>query len=594
MQNSKDLTQMTETGRGDADLARWMDCCRVFQIDSNETGMKQRVHIAGIKQPLFQYQAFSVYWQMINSRQFGGGFVADMPGLGKTLGFLALLVVERQLCVLWRDVEKSRTAKDGRHLQLRGQVKTDVCPSQDERPGWIACPCAFINPTSQMLPQPGVRLAVVPAALMSNWRAEWNKSIDTTCKELGMQLLLAHEGSVADRAHRSQIAGFPANVSMLRAVKTVHGMDLAKENQERFLVLTTAQSCDAWVDKFKYGGPRSKVQTMELNLLRNKFVWTLGGYKYNIQFGIACADESHEEYSIDKGRAGVLARLPGQPMCWGYSGTPLDRSVRGLEGILWALEKQAKKMDPESVVSGWAQGEQKNFRREVFDKLCRDFESYTRSGTNDAAALDSLEKALSPFLRTFMIRRTSDNHWFGHPIVALNSNLHRDTFLQHNGKFDEQIKALSPEIEADAADRLQKLQALWDNAPETQRAPERPCALGFNNSIHTQYKLRILATCPALVKLTTGENSLALKTDELKKWRGQNENNSPYAKNLAEIVETSPKLLWLRQFILDLEQWRDSSGAEHKIIIISNFNCITFLVKLVSPSTLPLPCVLTL
>jgi hypothetical protein len=59
-------------------MRRWLDCCRLFQIDPSKTGMKERVHIVGIKQPLFQYQAFSVYWQMLNSRRFGGGFVADI------------------------------------------------------------------------------------------------------------------------------------------------------------------------------------------------------------------------------------------------------------------------------------------------------------------------------------------------------------------------------------------------------------------------------------------------------------------------------------------------------------------------------------
>lgn len=560
-------------------MKRWLDCCRLFQIDPSKTGMKERVHIVGIKQPLFQYQAFSVYWQMLNSRRFGGGFVADTPGLGKTFVFLSLIVVERQLCILWDEVNQSRKTKDGKHLPLTGQLADDVCPSRNDRPGWIACPCVFSNPTSQMPAQPGVRIAIVPTSLMSNWRVEWRKAIDTTCEDLDMRLLLAHEGSVADRAEMNEMAIWPANITALRADKVEKAPDSAKANQDRFLVLTTAQSYDAWIERFKYGGQRVMVQ--ELNVLRTKYGWT-SGFKQNIQFGIACVDESHEEYNIEKGRGGVLGRLPGNPMCWGYSGTPLDKSPRCLEGVLWALEKQAKKIDIESVASGWAQShEMKNFRREVFDKACKEFESGIRSGTFNAAILENLEKQLLPFLSTFMIRRTPESRWFGHPLLALNSNLHRDVFLMHNEKYDKEIKALTPEIEADAADRLQKLQAMWDKAPEIQRPLERPRALGFNNKIHTQYKLRILATCPALIKLTTGENALTLKTDELRKWRGGNEKNSPYAKNIIEIFENSPKLMWLRECILDIEKHRDIDGAEQKMIIITNFNCIAFIVKLV-------------
>jgi hypothetical protein len=584
LQNFKGLTQLTEPRGDESDIKRWLDCCRVFQIDPSETGMKERVHIVGIQQPLFQYQAFSVYWQMLNSRRVGGGFVADTPGLGKTLMFLSLIVVERQLSILWDQVNQSRKAKDGKHLYLTGQLPGDECPSQNERPGWIACPCAFSNPTSQMPAQPGVRIAIVPASLMSNWRAEWKKSIDPTCKDLDMRLLLAHEGSVADQATTSQMANWPANIVALRANKIVKAQDSARENQERFLVLTTAQSYDGWIEKFKYGGPRSNVVTLELILLRNKYAWVKGGFKYNIQFGIACADESHEEHIIDKGRAGVLARLPGNPFCWGYTGTPLDKSPRDLEVILWALEKQARKMDPESVASGWAQSKElKPFRAELFDKVCKEFESCVKIGTSTAAAIAKFENRFLPFLTKFMIRHTPETRWFGHTLLTLKSNLHRDVFLGHNGKYDGEIEALAPEIEADAAARLHKLQKLWDNSPEIQRALERPRALGFNNKIHTQYKFRILATCPALIRLTTGENALTLKTDELKKWRGNNEKNSPYAKNLVEIFESSPKLMWLRECILDIEKRRDVDGAEHKMIIITNFNCIAFIVKLVSP-----------
>ena len=581
IQNANGLGQLTEPGADESDMKRWLDCCRLFQIDPSETGMKERVHIVGIRQPLFQYQAFCVYWQMLNSRRFGGGFVADMPGLGKTLIFLSLIVVERQLCILWDEVNKSRMAKDRSHLPLTGQLADDVCPSQKDRPGWIACPCVFSNPTSQMPAQPGVRIAIVPASLMSNWRAEWKKVIDTTRQDLDMRLLLAHDGSVADRAESTQMADLAVNITALRANKTHKAPDSAKANQERFLVLTTAQSYETWIDKFKYGGTRSHVMIPVPNIVRTKIVWA-PGFKYNIQFGIACADESHEEYNVEKGRAGVLARLPGNPMCWGYSGTPLQKSPRCLEGVLWALEKQAKKIDMESVASGWAQsGDLKDFRREVFDKLCKDFESCNKSGTTNPATIGSLEQRLLPFLTTFMIRRTPEARWFGHPLVTLNSNLHRDVFLKHNDKYDKEIKALAPEIEADTADRLKKLQDIWDKAPAAKRSPERPRVLGFNNKKHSQYKLRILATCPALIKLTIGENALTLKTDELKKWRGNKEKNSPYAKNLTEIFENSPKLMWLRECILDLQKQRDEEGAEQKMVIITNFNCIAFVLKLV-------------
>jgi hypothetical protein len=519
---------------------------------------------------------------MLTSRKFGGGFVADMPGLGKTLTFLALLVVERQLCILWNEVNRSRGAKDGKHLPATGQFEDDVCPSQRERPGWIACPCTSSSPTSRMQAKPGVRIAIVPVSLMSNWREQWKEHIDDSREDLAMQLLLAHQESVAYRTDTSQMADFAANVSALRANKVVKAPDSAREGQERFLVLTTAKAYDAWIDKFKYGGPRTTVVIPELNVLRTKFMWARGGFKYNIQFGIACVDESHEEYTINKGRAGVLARLPGNPWCWGYSGTPFDKSPRCLEGVLYALEKQAIKTDQQSLASGWAQNEElKPFKREVFDRLCKDFEHYVRFRTSNADALDGFVKKFSLFISTFMIRRTTETQWFGHSLVALKPSFHRDIVFAHNEEYDEEIKALTPEIEADIADRLQKLQALWDNTIESKRTPERPTVLGFNNSIHAQYKLRILATAPALIRLTTGENALTLKTDELKQWRSHLM-LSPYEGHIDDIFFSSPKLLYLADLIEELDRHKDMEGREEKMIIVTNFNCIAFIVKLVS------------
>jgi hypothetical protein len=582
--NKKELNQLTKPGGDETNLIRWLDCCRLFQIDPNATGMKDRVHVAGLRKPLFQYQAFAVYWQMVNSRRVGGGFVADTPGLGKTLTFLALLVVERQLAVLRKEVDDSRVAGTTEaHLPFK-QNAMDVCPSQASRPGWIACPCAFSNPTSQWSPKVGVRIAILPESLMSNWRAQWKEHIDTKELKLGMKLLLAHAASVADRADIAEMADFHENVSLLRANKVKARPDAAKANQERFLVLTTAAAYDAWISKFKYSG-----KSLDLNVRRSKNESSVFATKYNIQFGIACADECHEDYIIGKGRAGVLARLPGNPWCWGYSGTPFDNTPRCLEGVLWALEQQAPKPNVTSLETGWQQisepGGLQNFRREVFDNLCKNCKADTKSKADsgsfiEEAFADDFVRKFSSFLYTFMIRRTPDSKWFGHGLVTLKPSVHRDIFLVHNSKYDAEFEALHTELKTDYEYRLKKVQEMWDKSPKDKRSIKAPTELGFNNRMHSLYKFRILATCPALIRLTTGPNALTLKTDELKKWRN-NENGSPYARNLTEIFESSPKLIWLRACIMDTDKQRDCDGKEQKMVIVTNFNCIAFLIKLV-------------
>lgn len=147
----------------------WESCCRMFQIDPTQNTPHDRVKIAGLHEPLYRFQAFSVFWQMVQSRNAGGGIVADSPGLGKTLTYLALLVVERQLTILWQRVELSRTNKDNLHLPAKGQFVGAVCPNPAGS-GWICCPCANEGPTSQLPPIPGVRMALVPASLVGNVR----------------------------------------------------------------------------------------------------------------------------------------------------------------------------------------------------------------------------------------------------------------------------------------------------------------------------------------------------------------------------------------------------------------------------------------
>lgn len=563
--------------------ADWDSCCRMFQVDSYKTSLDDRVPVAGLHQPLFQYQAFAVFWQMIMSRNAGGGIVADSPGLGKTLTFLAMLVVERQLSILWQDVEVNRQIGSRKHLPKEGQNIDDVCPSQGRpnRHGWILCPCVESGPTSRMEPNHGVRLALVPPALITNWRLQWQQHINLAVIELDMRLLVTSQDSQG--FGHFQLADRAENINALKATEVGRGPDSARPGQERFLVLTTAQSYDSWADKFKRGGPGTTVEALETSVINgDNFRWKKGQYKYRIQFGIACADESHEEVRGTQGRVDILARLPGNPWCWGYSGTPFSHSPRSLQGILSAIEKQCVRPDITSTVTRWSRHAlYKQFTKQIFDKLCADFVEYAKNKRQNQDMLDTLLQRLQSFLTTFMIRRTPDTQWFGHDLVGLGPSIHQEINLTHNRQWDEAIAALEPGIQDYMADRLRLLQRDWNRVPPQERTTPEPTSLGFRNTVNTRYLLRILATCPSLVKFIDQRNEFSLKNEEIKQWRGNSEKRSPYAKNIKEIFEHSPKLLWLRKFLIDLDETRDVNGDEQKVIILTSFNCIGLVTKLV-------------
>jgi hypothetical protein len=586
----EELAQMDKAEKVEINERRadWENCCKMFQVDPTKTSLQDKVEVAGLKEPLFQYQAFGVFWQMIQARNAGGGIVADSPGLGKTLTFLAMLVAERQLSILWQDVHLNREIESGKHLPYEGQREGDVCPyfSRRPRPGWILCPCQNSGPTSKMYVNYGVRLVLVPAPLIANWRKQWAQHIDHTNTMLDMRVLIASQDPDIERF---QLASSATNINSLKATEEERGPDKAKSGQERFLVLATAQSYDSWIEKFRRGGPGTDVENLtQAGPNSSRVVWTPGQYKYRIQFGIACADESHEDVHSSEGRVSILARVPGNPAIWGYSGTPFDHSPRCLQGILTAIERQGVKRDPMSTDTRWSSDAlYRQFTGHVFEKLCNDFTEFAKIKKPSQDALDSIFKRLHPFLTTFMIRRTQDTQWFGHELVELAPNIHQDISLTHNCKWSEAIAALEPSLSAEMAVRLRSIQKTWDKTPAHQRSSTRPQALGFRNTVNAKYQLRILATCPSLVKFLQKNNPLTLKNDEMKQWRNNNEKRSPYSRDLREIFENSPKLMWLRKFLIDLDETRDAQGNEQKVIILTNFNCIGLITKLVSflPST---------
>jgi len=294
LQNRDELSQIRPM-RKDRDefeppsnLERWKQCCAMFQIDYMKIGIDELVHVAGLKTPLYQYQAFGVWWQMYTSRRLGGGIVGDEMGLGKTLSFLAYIVVERQLAFLCDDIEKSRKGHDGkpdgRHLSLTTAPNTIFrCPSEESRGrGWIVCPCVPGSATSNMPAMQGCRLAIVPPTLVPQWHKQWKDHIDENQRQLGMRIAIAKAGYF-DPNERLDIhdARHSKNIDLLGAQRKPNseggphgsGPDEPRPGMERVLLLTTAKDYKSWVVKtFSYDGYVEKLS----GPLRNKREWVKG------------------------------------------------------------------------------------------------------------------------------------------------------------------------------------------------------------------------------------------------------------------------------------------------------------------------------
>jgi hypothetical protein len=75
---SKACEQMSE--------AQWLEFCRFWRlVDSSEArSHKLRIQVPGMKRSLFPYQAYLIWWQLLqNGSSIRGGICGDEMGLGK-------------------------------------------------------------------------------------------------------------------------------------------------------------------------------------------------------------------------------------------------------------------------------------------------------------------------------------------------------------------------------------------------------------------------------------------------------------------------------------------------------------------------------
>lgn len=318
-----------------------------------------------------------------------------------------------------------------------------------------------------------------------------------------------------------------------------------------------------------------------------------------IVFGIAMIDELHEEGHWQKGfgRSNVLAELPklNQPHIWGYSGTPFSTSPRVLEGVLWALESHYPKKNMANKKTGWEESAGLiPFSNTNFNTMCINFNALNQFlGKPDAAFRDRAKNFFDGFsyiLRTFMLRRTADTSWFGRPLLALKPHVHSDISFRTNSfhtSFSDQLEQLRDVIDIELSDKLYEVQQRWDDRDDDYKSTHpRPHQLSFDVQQRVQWRLRILATFPFLVNLidTEHEDNLDLTVAEFVKLIGPREKESPYYKHLKPIVESSPKVMWLHSFILELMQQKDVHGEEQKLVIVTNFSPVALIIKLVSCS----------
>ncbi|EPE33324.1 P-loop containing nucleoside triphosphate hydrolase [Glarea lozoyensis ATCC 20868] len=585
--NSPELTQLQDPDLFNESYPRWLECCSMFKIDPDDHSNTGLIRIAGLKSRLYPYQAFGTWWQMRKSREVGGGFVGDEMGLGKTLSFLAYMVVERQLAWLWNQIHLSRTKliDDGKHHKTENDPRP--CPSEGERPYWISCPCSTSNVTSQMKPKPGVRVALVPQPLVFTWMAEWDKHIDTSEKRLEMKLAVAHPPAFELGGGAASVildARTPTSRDRMKAgrvfsdIKKKCAHDEPLLGQERILLLTTAQGFKSAIKHYEY--------ETEIQITKDKKSTTKKVKNAGIVFGIAMVDEIHEARP-KKGekKDGIIAEVPitNSPFLWGYSGTPITNSPRGLEQLLFALEDRSPKLRLQSgaLQSSWQEDHDlQKYTYQNFDEVCKEYESWISSNTETNLG-EEFKERFAPFLTKFLLRRTAESSWFGRPLIKLKVHYHHDVVLKHSPGYDKEILDFKRKfVDEDIKKAVAKL---------NEGDAEGSKTLSFPAQYTLASKLRLFASFPYLVKFALapkGPDHLEFDREETR-IRGASSQiqRSLYSLHLRHICESSPKIAWLynflKEFFAKAEESCDGDGTrERKLIIMSSFDPVLIILKL--------------
>jgi len=401
-----------------------------------------------------------------------------------------------------------------------------------------------------------------------------------------MQLIVAYS-PINAHLNMNELPSTGQNFTALRAFPQNQKDDAARKDQDRFMVLTTVKCYSDFIKAFEYKeySPRAgivrKVETLqkEKGLMLN---WKKGGVKVALNFGIGVADECHESMLKDKGRPGILARLPGKPFCWGLSGTPCDNSPRGIEGMLWAMESQAEKEVPLALETGWEQDDElRQFQWAALDSVAKQFQKLVQQPSPKSKEVDDVLSLFKPFLESFVIRREGEHsQWFGHPLSRLNPHTHRDIYLEHNPAHDAQVKLFSDKLEGMYEEELNNVRKVADMDKHLKGDPPQVLKWDAKMRVATDLHLRLFATVPYLAKLGTLPFYLKFLPNELAALRQAKKNI--YAEHLDNIIATSPKLLWLRDVIRRLDETKDVDGNEQKLVILTSFPHLAFIIKLVS------------
>lgn len=400
---------------------------------------------------------------------------------------------------------------------------------------------------------------MTPPHLISNWVNEWDKSIDHTEGRTDMKLLIAHsqtakaypDRALSRRKDHNKLLAFDSETKS------------AKHGQERYVVITSSKSYESRVRQ-------------ELGLIRT---WTINPGKRNaktcseildnVAWSRAIQDEFHQAKNPEVIGIRIFRGLKGNPFFWFLSGTPFEIGPGDIVGYTGLLEKAEWETDDVLKLG----------MHDNLSQMGKSVAQIVRSGVSEGleAITDKFGGVLLPKL---MIRRKGDDLWFGKPTVDLGPNRHKDIEVP----FSETFKRVLENLEKKAMDELKAdFERRLANWKRSHKPSEPEPKLNTKRFFKTSRDHHLFATFPGLMKLKELYPDLAMTSEELKQsgWLDEPK-KSPYFKYLDLLMETSLKYREIRRILTAIEKGRDDAGRREKMVIMSQYPVIVFILWLVS------------
>lgn len=543
----------------------WADCCALFKHDPRKAQRDDKFYIEGLRVGLFPHQAFAIFWVFWRRRcEVYQLFISDDMGVGKTLEFLGVWIVQRSVNVAWDEVQRCRSSSNPadrlKHLPT-AQGKDSVCPT-NPFPN-LACPCVNSSISYQMAQRTkqGPVLMLAPAGNVFVWEEECAKRVDTSNKRLRLKWHVAYD--------KSDLS--PTVVKELQCdIDTLQ----AQRGQDRHLVISSNISFYKKVIQQALQFRRLGPKTLEgLREARHPITWSIMGRdEYHVAKGIntipsqyfLCARTFTEQ---------DMAKLPplpksrsrsqyqpqphhDNPLQIALTGTPFEGSPYDLLGHITSPPSQrCIRKDPsmETCTPGRLKTHATTYRN-----LVANLQDVPKSNELMVKAR-AYSKELNQILSKIMIRRTATSKFLEYPIIPLPEMDVREIASVTDPKYLESIRKCADLTERELKDEYNQRYENWIRLGKKSPQPTLYHLKAYSKNL---YYLRLAADFAAIPKLHYDHPDWTFHAQEVYSLSWDNlPQDSLYYQHLDEIIDSSPKLTELGEIFRKMDQRSQAARA---------------------------------